>query len=55
MAQTPQHPMTGADLHKHRKAAGLTQIDLARLAGVGRHAVQYWETKAVVKTPRACA
>ena len=49
MPGTPQHPLTGADLRKHRKAAGLTQIDLARLAGVGRHAVQYWETKALVK------
>ena len=49
MPATPQHPMTGADLRKHRKAAGLTQIDLARLAEVGRHAVQYWEAKAVVK------
>ena len=50
MPATPQYPLTGADLRKHRKAAGLTQIDLARLAGVGRHAVQYWEAKALVKS-----
>ena len=49
MPATPQHPLTGADLRKYRKAAGLTQINLARLAGVGRHAVQYWEAKALVK------
>ena len=49
MPAKPQRPLTGADLRKHRKAAGLTQIDLARLAGVGRHAVQYWEAKALVK------
>jgi len=54
MAKTPQHPLTGADLRKHRKAAGLTQIDLARLAGVGRHAVQYWEAKDIVN-PRGHA
>jgi transcriptional regulator with XRE-family HTH domain len=45
----PSTPLTGADLRKHRKAAGLTQIALARLAGVGRHAVQYWEAKDLVK------
>ena len=39
-------PMTGAELRALHLAAGLTQIDLARLAGVGRHAVQYWEGKA---------
>ena len=37
--------MTGADLRAHRKAAGLSQIELARRAGVGRDAVQYWEAK----------
>lgn len=41
--------MTGAELQSHRKAAGLSQIALARLAGVGRHAVQYWERKPVVR------
>ncbi len=50
MRKTPMHTLSGADLRKHRKAAGLTQIDLAQLAGVGRHAVQYWEAKAIVKT-----
>lgn len=54
MPETPMHPLTGADLRKYRKAAGLTQIALARLAGVGRHAVQYWEAKAIVK-PREYA
>jgi len=35
--------MTGAELRAHRKAAGLTQIALAQRAGIGRHAVRYWE------------
>lgn len=38
--------MTGADLRAARKAAGLSQIDLAQRARIGRHAVQYWEGKA---------
>lgn len=33
----------GKELAARRKAAGLTQIQLARRAGVGRTAVQYWE------------
>ena len=37
--------MTGAELRAHRKAAGLSQVELARRAGVGRHSVQYWEDK----------
>jgi transcriptional regulator with XRE-family HTH domain len=40
--------MTGAELGAHRKAAGLTQTQLARAAGIGRHAVSSWETKASV-------
>lgn len=40
--------MTGAELAAHRKAAGLSQVALARLAQVGRHAVQYWEAKGEV-------
>jgi transcriptional regulator with XRE-family HTH domain len=44
--------MTGADLRVHRKAAGLSQIELARRAGVGRQAVQYWERKAEADTRR---
>lgn len=33
-------------LRDARKAAGLTQTQLAELVGCGRHAVSYWETKA---------
>ncbi len=33
----------GAELAARRKAAGLTQRQLAEAAGVGRTAVQYWE------------
>jgi transcriptional regulator with XRE-family HTH domain len=35
--------LASADLRAHRKAAGLTQAALARLAGCAREAVQYWE------------
>ncbi len=38
--------MTGAELRAHRKAAGLSQTVLAQYAGIGRHAVSYWECKA---------
>lgn len=37
--------MTGADLAAIRKAAGLSQTELAQRAGIGRHAVSYWECK----------
>jgi transcriptional regulator with XRE-family HTH domain len=37
--------MTGAELAALRRAAGLSQSDLARRAGCGRHAVSYWECK----------
>ncbi len=40
--------MTGAELRSHRKAARLSQTALARRAGLGRHAVQYWGAKAEV-------
>ena len=40
--------ITGADLRNARKAANLTQVNLAQRAGIGRHAVSYWECKAVV-------
>ena len=40
--------MTGAELRAHRKAAGLSQIELACRAGVGRQTIQYWEAKAEV-------
>lgn len=35
--------MTGAGLRAARKAAGLTQVELAQRAGIGRQAVQYHE------------
>jgi transcriptional regulator with XRE-family HTH domain len=44
--------LTGADLRTHRIAAGLTQAQLARRAGVGRHAVQYWEAKGDIVKPQ---
>lgn len=37
--------MTGEELATIRKAAGLSQTDLAQRAGIGRHAVSYWELK----------
>lgn len=37
--------MTGEELAAIRKAAGLSQVQLATLAGIGRHAVSYWECK----------
>ncbi|HRO14784.1 MAG TPA: helix-turn-helix transcriptional regulator [Paracoccus sp. (in: a-proteobacteria)] len=39
----PHHGPAGAELAARRKAAGLTQRQLAAKAGVGRTAVQYWE------------
>lgn len=41
--------MTGAELRAYRKAAGLTQIELAMRADVSRHTVQYWERKPFIK------
>lgn len=35
----------GAELRAHRRAAALSQVQLAALAGVGRQTVQYWEAK----------
>ncbi|HPD91069.1 MAG TPA: helix-turn-helix transcriptional regulator [Pararhodobacter sp.] len=40
--------LTGRGLAALRKAAGMTQGQLAAAAGIGRHAVSYWETKPVV-------
>lgn len=40
--------MTGAELAAIRKSAGLSQTDLARRVGIGRHAVSYWECKPTV-------
>ena len=37
--------MTGAELAAARKREGLTQSELAKRAGIGRHAVSYWENK----------
>lgn len=37
--------MTGAQLAAIRKAAGLSQAELAQRAGCGRHAISYWECK----------
>lgn len=45
---------TGAQLAAARKAAGLSQTDLARKAQIGRDAVSYWECKATVD-PRGWA
>lgn len=47
-AQSAASTMTGAELAEIRKAAGLSQTMLARRAGIGRHAVSYWEQKAQV-------
>lgn len=40
--------MTGKELAAIRKRAGLSQTELAQRAGIGRHAVSYWERKARV-------
>lgn len=40
---------TGKALAGHRKAAGLTQVALARRANAGRHVMQFWEAKSIVK------
>lgn len=40
--------MTGSELAKLRKAAGLSQVELARRVGIGRHAVSYWEAKSLI-------
>lgn len=40
--------MTGKELAQLRKAAGLTQSQLAKQVHIGRHAVSYWECKDIV-------
>ena len=40
--------MTGAELRAARKAARITQADLAKRVGVSRDTVQYWEAKAQI-------
>ena len=42
--------MTGAELRAHRKAARLSQAELAKRAGFSQDAVGYWEAKEVVPT-----
>ena len=37
--------LSGRTLAAVRKRAGLSQARLAKLAGIGRHAVIYWENK----------
>ena len=37
--------MDGIEIRTARKAAGLSQATLAKLAGIGRHAVIYWESR----------
>lgn len=41
--------MTGAELAAIRRAAGLSQTELARRVDIGRHAVSYWECKRQVE------
>ena len=41
----PRRNITGADLRAARKAAKISQADLAKRAGVCRDTVQYWEAK----------
>lgn len=45
MRANPLLASTGPDLQRYRKVARLTQAALAELAGIGRHAVQYWEAR----------
>ena len=40
--------MTGAELRAARKAAKLTQADLAKRIGGSRDTFQYWEAKAQI-------
>lgn len=42
------HHTTGGDLAYCRRAAGLSQAELGEMIGCGRHAISYWETKAIV-------
>jgi transcriptional regulator with XRE-family HTH domain len=40
--------LSGQELAALRRGAGLTQVQLAQTAGIGRHAVSYWESRAKV-------
>jgi transcriptional regulator with XRE-family HTH domain len=53
MARSPtsSRPKQGARLAALRKAAGLSQADLARIIGVPQQNVAYWETSS--KPPRS--
>jgi DNA-binding transcriptional regulator YiaG len=51
---TPLPSLSGQDLAALRRKAGLTQAQIAQAAGISRHAVSYWETKARV-APRGRA
>ena len=46
---------TGSDLRAARKAKGLNQTELGKLAGCGRHTVSYWECKSTLSRYGACA
>lgn len=46
-------PRTGAELREHRRAAGLSQGELAERAGFTRDTVRYWEAKAEVNLRQA--
>lgn len=45
---------SGAELRAARKAGGLSQAALGAKAGIGRHAVSYWECRAQID-PRGWA
>lgn len=49
-ADNGPHISSGADLRAHRKARGLTKVELVKLAGIGRHVVYYWEAKARIRS-----
>lgn len=37
--------LTGPELRAYRRAVGINQTEMGRLAGISRHAVSYWECK----------
>ena len=41
--------MTGAELRTARKAARMTQADLAKRVGVTRDTIRYWEAKPLIR------
>lgn len=48
MSRAALSRMTGTELRVRREAAGLSQAQLARAAGIGRQAVSYWERKPIL-------